>query len=382
MYLAFKIGRIANLNATSLLSHIIPMKKIICTHLYNDFSGSPLVLATAIKGLIQKGHTITLLTSESEGFLSDLKVDKVNIPYEYRPNKLMRLLFLLLNQWQVFRQILKYRKEEVVIYVNTLLPFGAALAAKLTGKKVIYHIHETSIRPILFKYFLKLIAAFTANQAIYVSKYLMKTEAIPWTEGKVVYNALSDEFIKTATSYVHQNNQKAYPFTVLMLCSLKKYKGIDQFVALAKHLPNYRFELVLNATTTAINDYFNMKNLPENLILFPKQNNVHWFYKRAHLVVNLSNPQEWIETFGMTLLEAMTYGIPVIAPAIGGPVEVVQDGKNGYCINSQHLAAIIDKIKALANKNGLYQSFSANALDFANLFQKDHFVWQINRAFE
>jgi len=350
--------------------------------LYNDFSGSPLVLATAIKGLIKKGHPITLLTSGSEGFLSDLAINKVNIPYKFHPNKLRRLLFLLLNQWQVFCQILKYRKEDVVIYVNTLLPFGAALAAKLTGKKVIYHIHETSIRPILFKHFLKFVVAITANQVIYVSKYLMKTEAIPWTNGKVVYNALSDKFIQTAATYVHQNHQKAYPFTVLMLCSLKRYKGIDQFVALAKRLPNYRFELVLNATTHAINNYFEMDKLPENLILFPKQNNVHWFYKRAHLVVNLSNPKEWIETFGMTLLEAMTYGIPVIAPAIGGPVEVVQDGKNGYCINSQHLTAIIDKIKGLANKSDLYQSFSANALDFANLFQKDRFVWEINRAFE
>lgn len=357
------------------------MKKIICTHLYNDFSGSPLVLATAIKGLVKKGHAVTLLTSDTAGFLTDLSVEKVNIPYEFTPNKLKRLINLFVNQWLVFCQILQYRKEDVVIYINTLLPFGAALAGKLTGKKVIYHVHETSINPLIFKYFLKFIAAITAKQAIYVSKYLMETEAIPWTKGKVVYNALSDNFIKTAKQYILQNHTKEYSFTILMLCSLKRYKGVDQFVTLAKRLPNYRFELVLNATAEAINEYFKVKELPENLVLFPKQSNVHWFYKRAHLVVNLSNPAQWIETFGMTLLEAMTYGIPVIAPAVGGPVEVVQDGKNGYCINSQQTNLLVSKIKALADKNDLYQSFSNNAIKFANLFQRDAFNSQIHQAF-
>jgi len=95
------------------------MKKIICTHLYNDFSGSPLVLATAIKGLVKKGHAVTVLTSETDGFLSDLPVEKVTIPYQFTSNKIKRLLLLLLNQWVVFCQILKYRKEDVVIYVNT-----------------------------------------------------------------------------------------------------------------------------------------------------------------------------------------------------------------------------------------------------------------------
>lgn len=357
------------------------MKKIVCTHLYNDFSGSPLVLATAIKGLIKEGYHITLMTSDTEGFLTELPVDKVNIPYEYNPNKLICFLNLLINQWKMFCQILKLRQEDVVIYVNTLLPFGAALAGKLIGKKVVYHVHETSINPVLFKAFLKFIAALTANQAIYVSKYLMQTETIPLTKGKVIYNGLSEEFNKTAKQYVQENHSKTHPFTVLMLCSLKKYKGVDEFVALAKRLPDFRFELVLNASPTDINDYFKVKELPKNLILFPRQSNVHWFYKRAHLVLNLSNPKQWVETFGMTLLEAMTYGIPVIAPAVGGPTEVVQDGKNGYCVNSQQLPTIIHKIKTLASKSDLYQNFSTNALSFATLFQKNQFNTQINWVF-
>ena len=125
------------------------MKKIVCIHLYNDFSGSPLVLSTAIKGLIKKGNKVTVLTSDSEGFLSNLPAEKVTIPYQFQANKFLRLLALFYNQWLVFCYVLKFRKEDVVIYINTLLPFGGALAGRLIGKKVIYHVHETSIRPLL-----------------------------------------------------------------------------------------------------------------------------------------------------------------------------------------------------------------------------------------
>lgn len=40
-----------------------------------------------------------------------------------------------------------------------------------------------------------------------------------------------------------------------------------------------------------------------------------------------------VETFGMTILEAMAYGIPAIVLNVGEPMEIVSDGYNGYCID-------------------------------------------------
>ena len=44
-----------------------------------------------------------------------------------------------------------------------------------------------------------------------------------------------------------------------------------------------------------------------------------------------------VETFGMTILEAMPYGIPAIVPNVGGPLELVQHGYNGYCVDVRNL---------------------------------------------
>jgi len=349
------------------------MKKIICAHLYNDFSGSPLVLANAIKVFLKEGKDVEIISSDSEGFLSELVVKKHFVPYSFTTSTIWRLILFMINQCRMFLKVIQFRKEPAIIYINTLLPFGAALAGKLTGQEVVYHIHETSLRPYYFKLFLKKMAQFTASKAIYVSNYLKETEDLKGVPAITVYNALSDEFVQTADQFRNLNPIQSAPFTILMLCSLKKYKGVDAFITIATNLPSYQFDLVLNATKEEIDYYFKDVILPRNITIYSRQSKVHPFYQKANLVLNLSKPTEWVETFGMTLLEAMHYGLPVIAPPIGGPTEVVQDGRNGYLIDSEDMLSIILRIKELANDFLLYQEFSEASLQLANTFNKNNF---------
>ena len=344
------------------------MKKIICAHLYNDFSGSPLVLSTVIKSFKSNGVEVEIITSgESSGFLSDLNVKSVDNGYKFLNNKILRLMMFLFCQVKMFFQTLQYRNENVIIYVNTLLPFGVALAGKLMGKKVIYHFHETSLNPLLLKIFLKWIASITADEIIYVSQFLREKEGLPNVTAKVVYNTLSDDFIKTAESY-QKSKSENNDFVILMLCSLKGYKGVNEFVKLSKRLSNFTFDLVLNATTEEIDDFFKSTELPQNLNLYPRQSNVHPFFQKADLVLNLSHPEEWIETFGMTLLEGMQYGLPIIAPPVGGPTEIVFPNYNGYLIDQRNDLELSNQIKKLASDKNLYRQLSQNSIQTVKKF--------------
>ena len=358
------------------------MKKIICAHLYNDFSGSPLVLSTVVKNLASEGHDVEVLTSrQGTGFLSNLPdVGYRFFTYRFFQNKLLRLAMLLWAQVSMFCQVWQLRRQTTVVYVNTLLPFGAALAGRLCGKKVIYHLHETTVNPPVLKGFLKKVATCCASEAIYVSKFLQAAEPLPGVPSTVVHNCLSHDFTDKADAYLQDRPIKTTAFTVLMLCSLKKYKGVDQFVALAEQLPRYQFLLVLNAGDDAIQQYFAGQSLPENLVIFPSQQAVHSFYQEAHLVLNLSHPEQWVETFGMTLLEAMSYGLPVIAPPVGGPTELVENGYNGFQLDQRNLAAVAEKITDLATEPEMYLQLSANALTFSAQFQETHFRHAVMRS--
>jgi len=78
-----------------------------------------------------------------------------------------------------------------------------------------------------------------------------------------------------------------------------------------------------------------------------------------------------VETFGLTALEAMTAGLPVIVPSVGGITEIVEDGVNGYKIDIQQLDKIEQKIKTILNDFKLYKTLSNNALKTAQNFDYD-----------
>lgn len=355
------------------------MEKVVCVHLLNDYSGSPLVLSQSIKGLLTRGHAVDIYTNKnSEGFLTNISgANYFYFNYSWGKSKTITLLFFVFSQLFLFVRLLKYRKQNVVIYVNTVLPFGAALAGKFMNKKVIYHIHETSIKPALFKSFLFQIVQFTASDLIYVSEYLRRIESIEGKLSHTVYNALSEDFVLKASKVIRQNVGKR---NVLMLCSLKKYKGVDVFIQLARMLPAYTFTLVLNCKRAEIDEYLQDAVVSSNLIIHSAQKNVHPFFNDADVVLNLSLTNEWIETFGMTILEAMSYGIPVIVPPIGGITELVTDEFNGFKIDSKNVKEVSDQIERIFNNKSFYNYLSYNARKKARDFSNTNFMNGIIQA--
>jgi glycosyltransferase involved in cell wall biosynthesis len=347
------------------------MKNILAVHLYNDFSGSPRVLAALLNGLANEHWHINLLASNTQGALSNLpNVSLHPFPYRFYNAKWRRLLMLLYAQIRIILSVWRLRRSTDVIYINTLLPFGAALMGKLLGIPVVYHLHETTVNPALLKRFLRWVANTCAQTVIYVSHFLQQAEPFHKPQAAVIPNSLDAHFILQAAQYAMQPARLplAQSFSCLMLCSLKAYKGIFQYIELARLLPAFQFVLVLNASEEDIRSFFIENTLPDNLVIFPAQHDVHWFYTQSHLVLNLSLPDQWVETFGMTLLEAMQYGKPVIAPNCGGPAELVEHGRQGLCLNPYDTQAIAAHIRHLASDTDLYNLMAARARQRARAF--------------
>ncbi|MET8116609.1 glycosyltransferase family 4 protein [Streptomyces prasinus] len=65
------------------------------------------------------------------------------------------------------------------------------------------------------------------------------------------------------------------------------------------------------------------------------------------------------ETFCQTVQEAMASGVPVIAPAVGGPLDLVVHGRTGFLVPPRDAAAVRDAVRALAADPGLRASYGA-----------------------
>lgn len=323
-------------------------KRIIAVHLLNDFSGSPLVFREAISAYAAKGYEVILYTASpsGKGFLSHLPgVENRSLPYRWYSNKWLTLFSFLLVQGLLFFRLLFTCRKDDIVYINTLLPFGAALAAACRGARVWYHVHEISLKPALLKKFLLLVAEYSARRVIFVSGYLSGQFSFKRPASEVIYNKLPAIFEKRARTFLQQYTLRAErPFSILMLCSLKEYKGVYEFVYCARQLPRYRFMLVLNAGADEVERFRKQSKAPSNCEIYAAQHDTHQFYQQADLVVNFSLPHLWVETFGMTVLEAHAYHLPVIVPPVGGPAELLQLGVKGICCDARNRE---DLLKAL-----------------------------------
>ncbi|NLT52191.1 MAG: glycosyltransferase family 4 protein [Ignavibacteria bacterium] len=70
-------------------------------------------------------------------------------------------------------------------------------------------------------------------------------------------------------------------------------------------------------------------------------------YEQADLLVNPSLS----ESFGMAVIEANSYGVPVIVTKTGGMIELVNDGFNGYKVNPDDPEALASMIIYLLNND-------------------------------
>jgi glycosyltransferase involved in cell wall biosynthesis len=89
---------------------------------------------------------------------------------------------------------------------------------------------------------------------------------------------------------------------------------------------------------------------------------LRYYYAAADVFV--STP--WYEPFGITPLEAMACGTPVIGSAVGGIKSTVRDGETGYLVPPNDPEALAARLSDLLAHPALRDEFSRNAITHVN----------------
>jgi len=84
----------------------------------------------------------------------------------------------------------------------------------------------------------------------------------------------------------------------------------------------------------------------------------------------LIQPSIWYETFGLTIIEAMSFGVPVIGFNIGTRKGFIKDGENGFLSDRTDLKKVVEKSFEFKE----YKTLSNNAIKTAKLYENDYVI--------
>lgn len=342
------------------------MKNILFIHSSSELYGSDRSLLNIVKNIDKKKFCIFVVLP-SQGPLveeikkvSQVKVDIFEVAVLRRKNFSIQGSIKYLKDFNTSmhylkRYIKKYKID--IVDTNTAVVFPGAIAAKKNGKKSIWHIREI-IKSNLENKVISFMMQHYSDLIIANSKATGKALQVSSDKVKVVYNAVEEK--SNITVAIHEH------LTVGMAGRINRWKGQKLFVDMAevvhKQYPNVIFKIAGEAYVgeeylkTELKEYISSKGLQKIVILMGQVNDMDNFYSSLDIFVL---PSIQPEPFGLVIIEAMEYGIPVVATNHGGPTEIISEGINGYLVDYQNCNEMAKRVSKLLEDSNLRKQMGA-----------------------
>ena len=155
------------------------------------------------------------------------------------------------------------------------------------------------------------------------------------------------------------------PLRILFVGNLIPRKGLHHLIAALSRLPPAEWRLdvvgddgVDSAYAAALRRQIGAAGLEDNIRLHGRvsDSELAQQYRAAHLLAVLS-----YEGFGIVYLEAMAFGLPVLASVDGGGGEIVSSGVNGFLVEPTDADGIAGHLSALAGDRERLAALGRNA---------------------
>ncbi len=304
-------------------------------------------------GRISKGDT----SSFSVGLLEILST-----PFLYIKNILLITQFLKRN---------KYTNNNTLVYATTKkMLLLAYILKKIFGINYIFHAHSIDDnRSIFYK---MIIPALKASSRIICVSDCVKSN-INISQSKTIYNPI------TSICDTNKDISSKSKIIIASFSTLVRLKGIKYFMDSFKHLSSKsNVEFWIFGTGPEEEHLKQLESTNVCLKRFAKDVATLMSNDIDIVVV----PSIISEACPMVLLEAFSYGIPVITTDIGGQAEIVKDGDIGFSIPIKNPQVIAEKIDYLIKNPQIYKKFSGNALNYAQNFVIKEYSKKISNLFK
>jgi glycosyltransferase involved in cell wall biosynthesis len=149
-------------------------------------------------------------------------------------------------------------------------------------------------------------------------------------------------------------------FTYLIEAFSRLSKQNDKLkLVLSIAMPPERLEKEFKAAMDKLKGYIQVYGVEDKVICKSfKLEEMPLVYSGADLFVLASEN----ETFGQVIIEAMACGVPVVATGVGGIMEIITSGYNGFLVQHKNVADLESKMKDIITERRLIREFSQNGL--------------------
>lgn len=231
-------------------------------------------------------------------------------------------------------------------------------------RKYIIHIHGGAFvrfyensNPICRKYIYSLLVR--ASKVVVVSNSFSKEfEGCFSIRSTVLPNFSKINYTKSCNNY----DSDSY----LYLGDISEVKGFEDALIVVKRLKKENDNIELICAGRNVNGFLE-KMITKydcssyvNYLGFVNESQKEKLFMSSHALISPSH----MESFGMSNLEAALRGVPVIAYAVGGVPDVIEDHKNGLLVNFRDVDGLYSTLVKLRNDNRLYQSISSEGVEY------------------
>lgn len=266
-----------------------------------------------------------------------------------------------------------------IIYTNTsVLSLGYDLSKKINVPHI-WHIREYGDKNFDLVYIpnLLLIKRKIKNSrfSVFTTNLLkMHWGNISLKNARVIYNGIVDNKSLHGISKKFPTDNIKIGIVGMIMPNKGQLEAVRIFKKVSLHFPNIELWIYGQANghyQRLINEEIKSNMLTDRVrfLGFKKHSDI---YRDLDVLLSCSKN----EGFGRTIVEAMGYGIPVVAKNVGGPTEIIQNSVDGFLYDSETEAA--DIVVRLLKDSECYMKISGNAK--INSFDKFSLYEYVNKV--
>ncbi|MFB6355681.1 MAG: glycosyltransferase family 4 protein [bacterium] len=182
----------------------------------------------------------------------------------------------------------------------------------------------------------------------------------------VIYNPLPPDFLRESPPDLQERSGE--PFRVGFLGRLDRSKGIEFFLREADNSNPDKFRFHVAGTGVKSYEHQLRQKYENEHIEFHGYQQAREFLDRVDVLVV---PSRWPEPMGRVVIEAFARGTPVIASRNGGLPELIDEGENGYLLDSFKKEQLQEYLSKITSNSNTYQEMCQYALKSARQFTVD-----------